>query len=219
MVSLKKVRKYLNSETLISLYYSFIYPYLIYCNHVWGNTCKSNMNSVVLLQKKIIRIICGVKPREHTDTLYIKLKLLKCEDINKYLLSRLMYRIHHSDITMIDGYFIKNSNIHNYNTRQSDHYHVPNHRGRCCRWWQDSLWAPAIICIYSGSKPHNHVDLLYLFVCTSETRYVEGWCQFLLDLATISWFILCSLMHISAAPLCLVVAKHGTNLHWLTRVV
>ena len=139
---IKKVRKYLNSETLISLYYSFIYPYLIYCNQVWGNTCKSNMNSVVLLQKKIIRIICGVKPREHTDPLYIKLKLLKCEDINKYLLSRLMYRIHHGDITMLDGYFIKNSNIHNYNTRQSDHYHVPSFKtnlGKACFKYQGAL--------------------------------------------------------------------------------
>ena len=139
---IKKVRKYLNSETLISLYYSFIYPYLIYCNQVWGNTCKSNMNSVVLLQKKIIRIICGVKPREHTDPLYIKLKLLKCEDINKYLLSRLMYRIHHGDITMLDGYFIKNSNIHNHNTRQSDHYHVPSFKtnlGKACFKYQGAL--------------------------------------------------------------------------------
>ena len=100
---IKKVRKYYNSDTVISLYYSFIYPYLIYCNHVWGNTCKSSMNNVVLLQKKIIRMICGVKPREHTDPLYIKPKLLKCGDLNKYLLSRLMYRIHHGDITILDG--------------------------------------------------------------------------------------------------------------------
>ena len=98
---IKKVRKYLNNETLISLYYYFIYPYLIYCSHVWGKTWKSNMNYVVLLQKKIIRIICGLKPREHTDPLYIKLKLLKFEDISKYLLSPLMYRIHHGDITML----------------------------------------------------------------------------------------------------------------------
>ena len=122
---IKKVRKYLNSDTLISLYYSFIYPYLIYCNHVWGNTCKTIMNSLVSLQKKIIRIICGVRPREHTDPLFKRLKFLNCEDINKYLLSRLMYRIHHGDITMLDGYFIKNSNVHTHNTRQTDHYHVP----------------------------------------------------------------------------------------------
>ena len=139
---IKKVRKCLNSDTLISLYYSFVYPYMIYCNHVWGNTCKSNMNSLVLLQKKIIRIVCGVKPKEHTDPLLKKLKLLKCEDINKYLISRLMFRVHHRDITMLDGFFIKNSNIHNYNTRQTDHYHIPSFKtnlGKACFRYQGAL--------------------------------------------------------------------------------
>ena len=65
------------------------------------------------------------EPKEHTGTLLKELKLLKCEDINKYLISRLMLRIHHRDITMPDGFFIKNSNIHNYNTRQTYHYHIP----------------------------------------------------------------------------------------------
>ena len=74
---IKKVRKCLNSDTLISLYYSFVYQYMIYCNHVWGNTCKSNMNSLILLQKKIIRIICGVKPKEHTDPLLKKIQALE----------------------------------------------------------------------------------------------------------------------------------------------
>ena len=92
-------------------------------------------------------------------------------------------------------------------------------RGRCCRWWQDSLWAPAIICICTGSKPQNHVNFLYLSGYTSETRYVQGWCQFLPKLATISWFLIWSLMHIRAAPLCLAVAKHGANLHWSPCVV
>ena len=69
LVLLKKFEKCLNSDTLISLYFSFVYPYMIYCNHVWGNTCKSNMHSLVLLQMKIIRIICGVKPKEHTGPL------------------------------------------------------------------------------------------------------------------------------------------------------
>ena len=33
---ISKVRKYLNKNTLLDLYYSFIYPYLTYCNQVWG---------------------------------------------------------------------------------------------------------------------------------------------------------------------------------------
>ena len=36
-----KSRKLLYKQTLLNLYYSFIYPYFIYCNQVWGNTCKS----------------------------------------------------------------------------------------------------------------------------------------------------------------------------------
>ena len=33
-----KARKELYKSSLITLYYSFAYPYFIYCNHVWGNT-------------------------------------------------------------------------------------------------------------------------------------------------------------------------------------
>ena len=33
-----KARKKLYKSTLISLYYSFAYPYFIYCNHVWGKS-------------------------------------------------------------------------------------------------------------------------------------------------------------------------------------
>jgi len=123
---IKKARKYLNKETLINLYYSFIYPYLIYCNHVWGNACKSYLEPLFRLQKKIVRIICGVKPREHTEGLFLKLKLLKLEKINTYLVSRLMFKVHHGIITMFGDMFIKNKDIHNYETRQSDHYHIPS---------------------------------------------------------------------------------------------
>ena len=46
-----KARKYLMKETLISLYYYFVYPYLTYCNHVWVLACKTYMNTLLMLQK------------------------------------------------------------------------------------------------------------------------------------------------------------------------
>ena len=49
-ISLKS-RKYLNEESLLTLYYCFIYPFLIYCNHVWGNTWKTNLSKLQILQK------------------------------------------------------------------------------------------------------------------------------------------------------------------------
>ena len=48
---ISKVRKYVNKSTLLELYYSFSYPYLTYCNHVWGLSCKSYMDAMVMLQK------------------------------------------------------------------------------------------------------------------------------------------------------------------------
>ena len=33
-----KARKYLPKNTLITLYYSFVYPYLNYCLEVWGKS-------------------------------------------------------------------------------------------------------------------------------------------------------------------------------------
>ena len=38
-----KARNYLNKKGLITLYYSFVYPYLSCCNHIWGNIYQSNL--------------------------------------------------------------------------------------------------------------------------------------------------------------------------------
>ena len=64
-----KARKVLDLETLSTLYYTFVYPYLNYCIHVWGRAYNFHLNDLSVLQNKIIRIINGV-PREQTLTIY-----------------------------------------------------------------------------------------------------------------------------------------------------
>ena len=49
-----KIRKYVVWQTLIDLYYSLVFPYLIYCNEVWGHANNIYTDSLVKLQKKII---------------------------------------------------------------------------------------------------------------------------------------------------------------------
>ena len=39
---ISKTRKYFDSDTLLTLYYSFVYPYLTYCAEVWGNASYIN---------------------------------------------------------------------------------------------------------------------------------------------------------------------------------
>ena len=49
---LAKARKKLSKSSLINLYYSFAYPYLIFCNHVWGNNHTTSLEKLHLVQKK-----------------------------------------------------------------------------------------------------------------------------------------------------------------------
>ena len=123
---LLKVRKYLIKETLISLYYSFVYPHLDYCNHVWGLARKTHMNTLFLLQKRIIPIIAGVYRRSHTGPIFKELKLLKCNYINTYLIGRLVHRIYNGDISLLQSYVKINKEVHQYGTRQINHHHVPS---------------------------------------------------------------------------------------------
>ena len=44
----------------------------------------------------------SMKKIMHPDPLFTELKLLKCDEINKYLVGRLMYRIYNDDVTLID---------------------------------------------------------------------------------------------------------------------
>ena len=48
---------YLPQKSLLTLYYSLIYPYLIYCNMIWASTYLTNLRRIVTLQKRVIRII------------------------------------------------------------------------------------------------------------------------------------------------------------------
>ena len=120
-----KARQYLNKNGLIALYYSFIYPYQIYCNHLWGCIYKSSLKKVVTLQNKIVRIITCSKPRDSSQPLYEQLKILKLWDINKYLIGRFMFRYCNGQIPrLFDSFISRNHDFHEHNTRISGHFHI-----------------------------------------------------------------------------------------------
>ena len=41
------------------LYYPPFLPYMMYCAEVWSNTYATNVQCLVILQKKVIRLLCG----------------------------------------------------------------------------------------------------------------------------------------------------------------
>jgi hypothetical protein len=121
-----KSRKVLNKDSLLTLYFSFIYPLLIYCNHVWGSTYASTLYRLEILQKKVIRIIAGAKPRSSSEPIFAELGVLKLKEINKYLLLKFMHKFHLNSIPdALSNYFTNVHDIHKYNTRHSVGLYIP----------------------------------------------------------------------------------------------
>ena len=66
-----KARKSFESEILLHLYNALILPHISYCVHIWGTTASVHLHRLHVLQKKIVRIICGVNQRKFHSTFYV----------------------------------------------------------------------------------------------------------------------------------------------------
>ena len=62
-----KAKHVLDKIACLTFYYSLMLPYLSCCCEVRGNTYKTNIKCVYLLQKKAIRIVCNVGYQYHTN--------------------------------------------------------------------------------------------------------------------------------------------------------
>ena len=118
-------------EILKTLYCSLVLPYLSYCNIIWGNTFHTNLDKLVVLQKKVVRIITNHPYRSHTNSIFRDLKFFNIVNLNKYQQCLFMYKYLNGMLppSML-GMFILDCNLHNYNTRASAnlHFHLPRHR-------------------------------------------------------------------------------------------
>ena len=74
---LSKARNYMDKKTLKQLYYSFVYPYLIYGIEIWGNASNIHLYSIIKLQKRCVRIITFSHYLELTSPPFRTLENLK----------------------------------------------------------------------------------------------------------------------------------------------
>ena len=70
IATIHKVSPLLSSSVLYALYYSLFLPYLNYCLEVWGNTYKSNLMTIFLKQKRIIRMCWWYSVGSHPPSAY-----------------------------------------------------------------------------------------------------------------------------------------------------
>ena len=109
-----KLKLSVPENVLVNLYYSLVYPYLIYCNAIWGGTHDVHIEKLFLLQKKIIRVVTNKPYLAHTTPLFHKTKILKIRDLHTYLTA-----IHAFKLKQTSGFTYPS---HSYGTR---HRHDP----------------------------------------------------------------------------------------------
>ena len=130
-----KARRLFDNKTLLTLYYSFVFPYFNYCIHLWGSTFQSYLDKLVVLQKKVVRIIAGAKKRVIKDDikipaisapLFINLEILTLKNLYEYNIGLLMYKYHHGWLPNVLNFFKKNKDKYKYLTRQAECLEVPS---------------------------------------------------------------------------------------------
>ena len=107
LFSLRVLSQTIDKSCLISVYYANIHSLLGYGTLLWGN--HGTASRLFILQKRAIRIICGVTSRFHTRPLFINLGILTLPSI--FVLSCLLYVKNH-----INNFKICSS-VHDYPTR------------------------------------------------------------------------------------------------------
>ena len=121
-----KARRHLDKKSLLSLYYSYIYPYLTYCIEVWGCAAKSHLQSLFLLQKKIVRIMTFAPYLEHSAPIFKFLELLPIEKVFISRVAIVMFKITCDMLpeTMAKLYS-KNKDYHAHDTRGKNLLRIP----------------------------------------------------------------------------------------------
>ncbi len=89
-----RVRHLLTNTALYDLYCTLILPYLNYCCEAWGNTYKSRIQPLYIIQKKAIRICGNVDYRSHTRPLFYHWKTLGLYDIVHFNSMVFMFKVY-----------------------------------------------------------------------------------------------------------------------------
>ena len=95
---LYKLKEFLSEKSLLILYNSFILFHIHYCNIVWGNCSTTNINSLLLIQKRAIRNITNSSYLAYTEPLFNCLKTLRIQDIHTLQTGIFMFKYTHDQL-------------------------------------------------------------------------------------------------------------------------
>ena len=128
---LSKLRQFVTTTVLKTLYYSLVYPFLIYGITVWGNTYQTTLNPLYILQKKVVRVITFENFDAPSSPKFKCLSILKLPDLVTLYVSIFMHKFHQQLLpSVFNNFFADVRDMHTYDTRfaAKHSYYVPKIR-------------------------------------------------------------------------------------------
>ena len=89
---LVRARQLLYGESLVTIYNALIKPHFMYCITAWGNTYKTNITRLHLMQKKIIRVLTRSEFYAHTKPLFNKLHMMNIFEMQVYFVGIFVFK-------------------------------------------------------------------------------------------------------------------------------
>ena len=92
------MRQYLERKAHINLYYSLVFPYLIYCNEVWGNASVVHLDPIIKIQKRVIRTITFSSCLSSSEPIFQALNNINLRKLVIQSVSLFMFKISKFDV-------------------------------------------------------------------------------------------------------------------------
>ena len=128
---LTKVRNFVDSNTLRSVYFGIFSSIMFYGALVWGQLLNKHVNRILRLQDRAIRVLNFASYNDSRGPLYKKMRILKFTD---YVYLQNFLFVHDSFEgklpTVFNDYFMFSNKQHNYHTRAAANNHISLSRKR-----------------------------------------------------------------------------------------
>lgn len=102
---INRIKNQLTDKFLLSLYYAFIYSHLFYGNLIWGNTYKTYLQKIYVLQKRALKIISF--RRNINIDIFNKLRILPIYEINYFKSCCFIHKVLNSNNQFTDKYLLE----------------------------------------------------------------------------------------------------------------
>jgi hypothetical protein len=130
-----KLREYINSKMLLNIYYSLIYSHIVYGIQVWGSACDTELNKILVLQKKSVRMMTKNDyypqvpgPLITTNPIFKELGILKVDDVFKLHVTKFIFScLLRITPSIFHDWFTLNHTVHNHNTVSNTNINKENY--------------------------------------------------------------------------------------------